>query len=114
MKSVSKKAGAVQTPDGDAFAYEWPKTEEDLDAHLGQSLLVRTGPWAWRVAVDFTDPADRIPLLRGAGPAKATVSGEPSELLLWLWGRRPDSAVSLHGDPQALASMRELLAYGTQ
>lgn len=88
--------------------------EEDLDAHLGQSLLVRTGPWAWRVAVDFTDPADRIPLLRGAGPAKATVSGEPSELLLWLWGRRPDSAVSIQGDPEALASMRALLRYGTQ
>lgn len=88
--------------------------EEELDPHLGQSLLVRTGPWAWHVAVDFTDPADRIPLTRSARPAKATVSGEPSELLLWLWGRRPDSAVSIQGDPAALASFRTLLKRGTE
>ena len=32
----------------------------------------------------------------------AVVSGEPSELLLWLWGRRPDSAVSQEGDTALL------------
>jgi hypothetical protein len=43
-----------------------------------------------------------------------TASGEPSELLLWLWGRRPDSAVTLHGDPAAIAAWRALLARATQ
>jgi uncharacterized protein (TIGR03083 family) len=88
--------------------------EEDLAAYLGRSLLVRTGASAWRVRVDETDPAHRIPVERGAGPAQATVSGEPSELLLWLWGRRPDTAVTSHGDPAAVAAWRELLVRGTQ
>jgi hypothetical protein len=42
------------------------------------------------------------------------VSGEPSELLLWLWGRRPDSAVQREGDHELLAAFRERLRVVTQ
>jgi hypothetical protein len=45
----------------------------------------------------------------GPAPADATVSGEPSEVLLWLWGRRPDSAVRVEGAPAVLAGFRERL-----
>ena len=89
--------------------------DEELDVYAGRSLQVRTGSWAWQVTVDLTtDRADRIPLTRGAKPAQATVSAEPSELLLWVWGRRPDSAVTLHGDLAAVSDFRELLVRGTQ
>jgi len=44
----------------------------------------------------------------------AVVSGEPSELLLWLWGRRPDSAVQREGDEELLAAFRERLRVVTQ
>jgi uncharacterized protein (TIGR03083 family) len=88
--------------------------DEDIAAYAGRSLLVRTGPWAWQLTVDTSDPADKIRLTRSAGPAQATVTGEPSELLLWLWGRRPDSAVTIHGDASAVVAMRELLIRGTQ
>ena len=74
------------------------------------TVAVRTGEHIWRLTLS----ADDIAMSREPGAADAVVSGEPSELLLWLWGRRPDSAVSIQGDPVALASMRELLAYGTQ
>jgi uncharacterized protein (TIGR03083 family) len=88
--------------------------DEALDAADGRSLRVRTGPWAWQVSVDAAAAEHRIPLVRTADPAQATASGEPSELLLWLWGRRPDSAVTLHGDPAAVAAMRGLLARSTE
>jgi len=42
------------------------------------------------------------------------VSGEPSELLLWLWGRRPDSAVTVEGDAELLAGFRARLKVVTQ
>lgn len=88
--------------------------DEDIGTYAGRSLQVRTGSWAWQVTVDLTDPVDKIPFTRGAKPAQATVSAEPSELLLWVWGRRPDSAVTLHGDPAAVSDFRELLVRGTQ
>lgn len=88
--------------------------DEDIDTYAGRSLQVRTGSWAWQVTVDLTDPVDKIRFTRGAKTAQATVSAEPSELLLWVWGRRPDSAVTLHGDPAAVSDFRELLVRGTQ
>ena len=80
----------------------------------GRSFLVRTGPYAWQVAVDVRRAAEQIVLRREGGPAQATISGEPSELLLWLWGRRPDAAVAIAGDPAAAAALRDLLSIATQ
>ena len=48
----------------------------------------------WRLALR----PDAVDISRAPGPSDAVVSGEPSELYLWLWGRRPDSAVQLEGD----------------
>ena len=42
------------------------------------------------------------------------MSGEASELYLWLWGRRPDSAVQLEGDADLLAGLRARLHVVTQ
>ena len=43
--------------------------------------------------------------------AGTQVAGEPSDLLLWLWGRAPSAAVEVNGDEAAL---RELLRAATQ
>ena len=85
----------------------------DITRHAGRSVLVRTGPYAWHVAVASGEP-EQILLRREGGPAQVTVSGEPSELLLWLWGRRPDSAIAIAGDPAAAAALRDLLSIATQ
>ncbi len=87
--------------------------DEDVSVLEGRSVLVRSGPHAWLVTASVTDPGERIRLDRAAGPARATVSGEPSELLLWLWGRRPDAAVHVAGDPAAASALRTLLARAT-
>jgi uncharacterized protein (TIGR03083 family) len=87
---------------------------EDVSAWDGRSWLVRTGPRAWHLDVRASDPDGQIRLRRDSGPADAVVTGEPSELLLWLWGRRPDAAVSVQGTSASAAELRALLAHATQ
>lgn len=74
------------------------------------TVAVRTGDHIWRTTLT----ADEAVLSREPGPADAVVSGEPSELLLWLWGRRPDSAVVREGDEALLVGFRERLRVVTQ
>jgi uncharacterized protein (TIGR03083 family) len=80
------------------------------DAPGRGTVAVRTGEHIWRVTLS----ADGVVLAREPGPADAIVSGEPSELLLWLWGRRPDTAVRLEGEPELLTGLRERLTVVTQ
>ena len=70
-----------------------------------EPVLVRTGEHAWRVSLD----ADALRAEPGPGPAATTVSGEPSELFLFLWGRRPAEAVRIDGDPAAVHELRRRL-----
>ena len=74
------------------------------------TVVVRTGDHIWRTTLT----ADEAQLSREPGPADAVVAGEPSELLLWLWGRRPDSAVTREGDEELLRAFRERLRVVTQ
>lgn len=88
----------------------------DTVAGVGGTVAVRTGDRAWLVGVhaevvEVTGPqrGDVRP-----GRVDATVSGEPSEVLLWLWGRRPDASVRLEGDLACIALMRDRLRVATQ
>lgn len=51
---------------------------------------------------------------RGHAQADATVSGEASDLLLFLWGRAPADPLERSGDPALLPRVRELAAAATQ
>ena len=109
------------TPVGDATALDG--VDEVLDWFLvgchddvgpgapGEgTVAVRTGDHIWRATL----LPDSVELSREPGPADAVVSGEPSELLLWLWGRRPDSAVTVDGDAEVLSAFRERMHAVTQ
>jgi uncharacterized protein (TIGR03083 family) len=74
------------------------------------TVAVRTGDHIWRTTLN----ADDIELSRQPGPSAAVVTGEPSELLLWLWGRRPDVAVRAEGDADLVSAFRERLRVVTQ
>ncbi len=84
----------------------------DLSAGADRPISVRTGGRAWRVVLhpDRVD-ADAAPV---EGPADAVVTGEPSEVLLWLWGRRPTTAVRIAGDADLAGVLRARLALATE
>ena len=64
----------------------------------GQSWRVTLLPEGGNVTTDATDLADAI------------VSGEPSEVYLWLWGRESDEAVRFDGDTEVIRALRKRLA----
>jgi uncharacterized protein (TIGR03083 family) len=94
----------------DWFLVYWHEEEVGSDAPGRGTVAVRTGDHIWRATLT----ADAATLDREPGHADAVVSGEPSELLLWLWGRRPDSAVIREGDDDLLRGFRERLRLVTQ
>jgi hypothetical protein len=48
------------------------------------------------------------------GEPEVRITGEPSNLLLWLWGRAPESAIQVAGDPAVAHRLRHRLALATQ
>ena len=77
---------------------------------LTGTVAVATGDDAWAIVMS----RDEVSVDRGGAPAEAVVSGEPSSLLLWLWGRAPDAAVSIDGDRDVAHRFRKRLALATQ
>lgn len=116
---VESASGAVRPIDGDLatdgidevltmmLAGDWG---DEVVPHLTGAATVAAGGRAWRVAMA---PA-AVTVEEGEGDADVTVSGDPSPVLLWLWGRAPDGAVRIDGDPDAARRFRERLALATQ
>jgi uncharacterized protein (TIGR03083 family) len=50
----------------------------------------------------------------GAAEGVARISGDPDDVLLWLWGRADDRAVRLKGEEALLAQFRELRGKATR
>lgn len=108
----------------------------DWSDEPGQKLAgrvdVRTGGHRWAVDLGeswlevLADPgtdgerssdADQDTSSRPAGdpraPAQASVTGEPGDVLLWLWGRAPVDPLSVTGDPAVPSHLRGRLAVAT-
>ncbi|WP_340137758.1 maleylpyruvate isomerase family mycothiol-dependent enzyme [Bailinhaonella thermotolerans] len=82
----------------------------------GQVVGISAGGVEWRVSLlpqsveVVRDPS----VAEGVKDLDAVVSGDPSEVCLWMWGRRPESAVSITGDHGAAAALRGALARATR
>jgi uncharacterized protein (TIGR03083 family) len=82
-----------------------------------QVVSIRTGGLEWlaRAGGDHTstrrpgDPPDD-----GIDTVHATVSGDPMQVYLWLWGRRPDRAVDMADNLDAIAQLWALLRLATR
>lgn len=66
---------------------------------------------AWSVRLDDTHTV--VSPGRRTSP-DAVLTGDPAELLLYLWGRAPIDTLTRHGDESRIVSMRERLAAATQ
>ena len=88
------------------------RREGDAAPGSGERVLIRTGADAWSVTLG----ADRIEVARGPGreTSDAVITADPSDLLLWLWGRRPDEVVHIEGERVAAATLRTALVTATQ
>jgi len=91
----------------DMSADDWGAVSPEAGA--GKTVAVLGGDAVWRVELR----ADGVGVEIGAGPADATVGGDASEVLLWLWGRRPIEAVQVSGDHDAVAALRDRLVLAT-
>jgi uncharacterized protein (TIGR03083 family) len=90
------------------LAGDW--SEDADDEMTGQRVVIETGDRAWQVVVE----REAMTVSDGDGPAEATLSGQPSDVLLWLWGREPDDRVEMSGDQNAHRLMRTRLVMATQ
>jgi uncharacterized protein (TIGR03083 family) len=88
---------------------EWGDVSPQAGA--GTTTAVSVGTHTWRITLH----ADRVDISRNAGHADATVTApDASTLLLWLWGRVDDEAVTAAGDEVALSALRDRLRIAGQ
>jgi uncharacterized protein (TIGR03083 family) len=88
------------------LAGDW---RDDPQPELTGLVDIASGHRTWRVKMT---PAEVT--VDGVGTPDATIAGEASPLLLWLWGRAPDSAVEVTGNNGAAIRLRRRLALATQ
>jgi uncharacterized protein (TIGR03083 family) len=90
------------------LAGDWTGDEQP---DLTGTVAVVTPKRSWTIRM----AGDRVDVDEAEGEdVAATVAGEPAALLLWLWGRAPDEAVTLSGEPAQIAKLRERIAVATQ
>ena len=89
------------------LAGDW---SDDPQPGSSGTVIVAADDHAWQVVMS----ADQIGVGKVTGDAEARISGEPSRVLLWLWGRAPESAVQQVGDPAVARRLRNRLLLATQ
>jgi uncharacterized protein (TIGR03083 family) len=85
---------------------EYAQTLADAD---GRAVRVETPDSAWLVR-----PTPELVEVRTSDvdSAEAVVRGEPVDVLLWLWNRADNDAVTITGDTKLVGYLREVLAAG--
>jgi uncharacterized protein (TIGR03083 family) len=91
------------------LAGDW--SEDPEEAASGQHVAISTGGRTWLVTLE--EKAMSVSEDRSEA-ADATIEGDPSDVLLWLWGRSPDKRVTRSGDEEALRLLRSRLVLATQ
>lgn len=87
----------------------WPWDEVPQAEATGQRVLVACEDHSWTITLNETS----VEVVGGAGEADALVAGQPSGLLLHLWGRPGEHGIATTGDETALRLLRERLAMAT-
>jgi hypothetical protein len=90
------------------LAGDW--SDEPDDAATGQRVAISTGGRTWLVTLE----REAVTVAEEVGDSDATLSGDPSDALLWLWGRAPDERLTRSGDDDAIRLLRARLVLATQ
>ena len=85
-------------------------SEDPDDAATGQRVAVSTGGRRWGITLE----RESVSIDEDAGATDATLAGDPSDVLLWLWGRASDDRVLRSGDEDAIRLLRSRLVLVTQ
>jgi len=91
------------------LAGDWSEAPSPESA--GQVVAVVGGDRTWFVTLE---PTDIRVTEESTGGASAMVGGDPSSVDLWLWGRAPDEAVEVSGEPRVARIFRKRLVDATQ
>lgn len=84
---------------------------ETLTANSDLVVAIDTGECSWTVRIS----PERVAVEDGvADDAQATVSGSPSEALMWLWRRTGPDALAVQGDRSSAAALHDLISEFTQ
>ncbi len=94
------------------LAGDWSDEPTD-DFGAGKRVAVSTGGRSWLVELR-SEAVVVVPATAEPPAGDGSVSGAPSEVLLWLWGRRPDDAVTFAGDLALQKGFRARLAQATE
>jgi uncharacterized protein (TIGR03083 family) len=90
------------------LGWGWSEDPPQVGAD-GRRVLVSTGTHTWTVGLHET----RVDVVGGGEDAEALLAGEPSGLLLHLWGRPGEHGIASGGDAVALQQLAERLATAT-
>ncbi len=90
------------------LAGDW--SDEPDEAATGQRVAISAGGSSWSVTLE----RGSVTVSEDGGAGDAALGGDPSEVLLWLWGRSPDERVTRSGDEAALRLLRSRLVLATQ
>lgn len=90
------------------LAGDW--SEDPEETATGQHVAISTGGRTWFVTLE----EKAMSVTEDGRAADATLEGDPSDVLLWLWGRSPDERVARSGDQEALRLLRSRLVLATQ
>jgi uncharacterized protein (TIGR03083 family) len=80
------------------------------DAGAGKPIEVHAGGHTWRVTLH----ADRVDVVDGPGETVASIGGNSSNVMLWLWRRIPLDQVEVSGDLDAVSALHDRLLLATQ
>lgn len=89
------------------LAGDW--SDDPEDAAIGQQVAISAGGRSWLVTLE----RESVSITESGGAGDAALSGEPSDVLLWLWGRAADDRVTRSGE-DALRVLRSRLVLATQ
>jgi uncharacterized protein (TIGR03083 family) len=84
-------------------------SDEPSDESTGQRVAIETAGRRWVVVLGRASIT-----VEDGGAAAATLSGDPGDVDLWLWGRSDEATLARSGDPDSVSLLRSRLALATQ